>query len=50
MKRYEYTAGSSNKFWEITVKGASVVTCYGRIGTDGRETRKELATPAAAKP
>jgi len=49
MNRYEYSEGSSNKYWEISVEGTSVVTHYGRIGTSGQKTLKELATAEAAK-
>jgi predicted DNA-binding WGR domain protein len=38
----------SNKFWTVEVKGKVLVTSYGRIGASPRETRKVLASPAAA--
>ena len=33
MKKYfEYTDATSNKFWEINLKGKQVTLTYGRIG------------------
>jgi DNA ligase 1 len=47
-KRYfEFVEGSSSKFWEVWIDGNEVVTQWGKIGTEGRETRKEF--PDAAK-
>lgn len=39
--RYEFTEGTSNKFWEIRRDGNEVTTRWGRIGTDGQEKTKE---------
>lgn len=49
MPRYELSEGTSNKFWEIALSGASFTTTYGRIGTAGQTTRKEFASAAEAK-
>jgi len=49
MPRYEFSEGSSNKFWEIELSGASFTTTYGKIGTSGQTTLKEHASAAAAK-
>ena len=49
MARYEYTGGTSNKFWEVELKGTTVVTRYGRIGSDGQTTSKSFDTRAAAR-
>jgi cell wall assembly regulator SMI1/predicted DNA-binding WGR domain protein len=49
MPRYEYSEGSSNKFWEITVKDNEVITHYGRIGADGQSTTKSFKSNAEAK-
>ncbi len=49
MPRYEYIAGSSAKFWEVTVDGCDVTTHWGRIGTKGQSKTKTLASPAAAR-
>lgn len=49
-KRYfELTDAKSSKFWEIDVSGKRITVRYGKIGTDGQSTVKELATPAEAK-
>lgn len=49
MARYEFSEGSSNKFWEISLKGSSFITRYGKIGTDGQETLKEFDSADKAK-
>ena len=49
MPRYEFSEGTSNKFWEITLEGASFTTRYGKIGTDGQVTLKEFDSPDKAK-
>jgi predicted DNA-binding WGR domain protein len=49
MARYEFSEGSSNKFWEIRLEGASVITTYGRIGTDGQSTMKDFDTEEQAR-
>ena len=48
-QRYELIAGKSAKFWEVSVKGSSMTTAYGRIGTKGQSSVKEFLSPAAAK-
>ncbi|MGC4121748.1 MAG: WGR domain-containing protein [Myxococcales bacterium] len=40
--RYEFVEGGSSKFWEIALEETSVVTTYGRIGTEGQSTTKEF--------
>ncbi|MDF2693180.1 MAG: ligase [Labilithrix sp.] len=49
MPRYEFSEGSSNKFWEITLDGTSFTTTYGRIGTDGQTSLKEFDSEEKAK-
>lgn len=49
MPRYEFSEGSSNKFWQIDLDGTSFTTTYGRIGTDGQTTMKEFASEDKAK-
>jgi cell wall assembly regulator SMI1/predicted DNA-binding WGR domain protein len=46
---FEFVGGSSSKFWEIQLAGASLTTRYGKIGTDGQKTTKELASEALAQ-
>lgn len=47
-RHFEFVEGSSSKFWEIELEGTSVITTYGRIGTDGQNTVKEFDTEAKA--
>jgi uncharacterized protein (TIGR02996 family) len=49
MPRYEFSEGTSSKFWEIELKGTSFTTTYGKIGASGQTTLKEFASTAAAK-
>jgi predicted DNA-binding WGR domain protein len=49
MPRYEFSEGSSNKFWEIKLDGRSFTTTYGKIGTSGQNTLKEFKSEADAK-
>ena len=32
MPRYEFSEGTSSKFWEINLSGPSFTTTYGKIG------------------
>ena len=44
-KRYfEYNDAKSSKFWEVSVSGKKVNIRYGKIGTDGQTSLKELST------
>ena len=36
MRRFEFSEGTSNKFWEVEQEGASVTVRFGRIGTNGQ--------------
>ena len=48
-KRYfEYKDAKSKKFWEVSVSGKKVNIRYGKLGTDGQTSVKELSTPAEA--
>ncbi|RKG69335.1 WGR domain-containing protein [Corallococcus sp. CA054B] len=49
MPRYEFTEGSSSKFWEITLDGTTLTKRWGRIGTDGQEKVEEFDSKAEAK-
>jgi uncharacterized protein (TIGR02996 family) len=49
-KRYfEFSEGSSNKFWEVWVDGTKVLTRYGKIGAAGQTTVKDEGSPAGAQ-
>jgi len=49
MRRYEFTEGTSSKFWEIELEGESFTTRYGKIGTEGQSTTKEFDSAAEAR-
>ncbi|MGE0872216.1 MAG: WGR domain-containing protein [Kofleriaceae bacterium] len=49
LPRYELCEGTSNKFWEIELSGASFKTTYGRIGTAGQTTLKAFKSEAEAE-
>jgi predicted DNA-binding WGR domain protein len=49
MPRYEFSEGSSNKFWQIDLTGKSFSTTYGKIGTGGQTTVKTFKSDADAK-
>ena len=49
MPRYEFSEGTSNKFWEINLDGSKFTTTYGKIGAKGQTTLKEFASPDEAK-
>ena len=48
-RRFEYSEGKSNKFWEISVQGADMTVNFGRIGTNGQTKTKTFADAAAAQ-
>ncbi len=48
-RRFEFTEGRSQKFWEIRVQDNSVTTTWGRIGSDGQTKTKSFADHAAAR-
>ena len=47
--RYEYSEGSSNKFWQIELSGTSFTTTFGKIGTPGTSSIKDWPDAATAK-
>ena len=48
VRRFELSEGSSQKFWEISVRGAETTVRFGRIGTAGQASVKSFADVAAA--
>lgn len=49
-KRYfEFSDGTSSKFWEIDRDGSDVTTRWGRIGTDGQSKTKSFDSEAQAE-
>lgn len=49
MRRFEFSEGSSNKFWQVNQKGASLELQWGKIGTHGQSQTKAFASDAQAK-
>ncbi len=47
-RRFEFTEGSSSKFWEITVNGKEMTVRFGRIGSAGQSSVKSFKDTAAA--
>src|SRR5262245_61924092 len=47
--RLELSAGSSNKFWEVSTRGTELRVRFGRYGTQGQTKLKHYGTPAQAK-
>ncbi|WP_313916420.1 DUF4132 domain-containing protein [Tahibacter sp.] len=48
MRRFEFSEGASNKFWEIEQDGSDLVIRWGRIGTQGQNQTKNFADAAKA--
>lgn len=48
MRRFVYTDGSSNKFWEISVSRNKLTVRFGRIGSRGQEKTRTFGSPAHA--
>ncbi len=47
-RRFEFSEGKSDKFWEIAVSGTEVTVRYGRSGTAGQTNTKGFKDEAAA--
>lgn len=47
--QYFFDDGNSRKFWSYTQSGKKQTTRHGRIGSEGRETKKTFPSPAAAE-
>ncbi len=47
-RRFEFSEGHSDKFWEIAVQGTEVTVRFGRIGTHGQVHAKSFPDDAAA--
>src|SRR5262249_29709614 len=48
-RRFEFSEGTSNKFWELELQGKSFTVTYGKIGTAGQTKTKDCADEAAAR-
>ena len=49
MRRFEFIEGSSQKFWEIELRGTEFDVRWGRIGTSGQAQTKTFASDAKAQ-
>lgn len=49
MPRFELVEGSSSKFWEISIRDASLTIRFGKIGTDGTQNYKVFDSTAEAQ-
>jgi predicted DNA-binding WGR domain protein len=49
VRRFEFTSGSSNKFWEISLSGNSFTVRFGRLGTAGQSQMKSFSDEQKAK-
>jgi len=49
MRRFKLSDSTSNKFWEVAVKGKTLNVTFGKIGTKGQSKPKDFATPEKAK-
>jgi uncharacterized protein (TIGR02996 family) len=48
MRKFVYTDGKSNKFWNIDLQGRRCTVQFGKVGSAGQTQRKEFADEAAA--
>src|SRR6266540_3968594 len=48
-REFQFTEGTSNKFWAIEVDGTSQKVHFGRVGTAGQAQAKEFASEAEAQ-
>jgi predicted DNA-binding WGR domain protein len=48
MQRFEFSEGTSHKFWEVVVAGAVLTTRWGKIGGSVNQRIAKLGSPEAA--
>lgn len=48
-REFQFSEGSSNKFWSIELRELSFIVHYGRVGTHGQSQEKTFGTADAAK-
>ena len=48
-RRFEFVGGSSDKFWEVSVRRNEILVRFGRNGTNGQATTKTFVNNAAAE-
>src|SRR5438309_249697 len=49
MRKFEFSEGTSNKFWQIDLSGNKHTVTYGKIGTEGQTKTKDFPDADAAK-
>jgi uncharacterized protein (TIGR02996 family) len=49
MRTFQFTEGTSNKFWNVELQGTRYLVTFGRIGSKGQTKVKDFPTPAAAQ-
>lgn len=49
MRTFEFSEGTSNKFWNITLQGDRFTVTFGRIGSAGQTQEKTFPTADAAR-
>lgn len=49
LRYFELQEGTSSKFWEISLNVNTIITRYGKIGTQGKTTQKDLENPVKAQ-
>ena len=49
LRYFEFKDAHSSKFWELSVAGSTVTARYGKIGTNGQTSVKELDSPEQAQ-
>ena len=48
LRYFEFKDAHSSKFWEVSVAASTVTVRYGKIGTNGQTSVKELSSPEEA--
>jgi predicted DNA-binding WGR domain protein len=48
-RRFEFTGGNSQKFWEITLAGPQHTVRFGRVGSKGQTVTKTFDNTASAR-
>lgn len=48
-RRFEFSEGTSDKFWEIEITDKSFTVTYGRRGTAGQSSSKSFDSAEKAK-
>jgi predicted DNA-binding WGR domain protein len=49
MRTFQYSAGTSHRFWNIEVRGNAYVVSFGKVGSKGQTRRKQFPGPAQAR-